>query len=94
MHLLHISYQPLLCLLDAVHAQSANRQGQAAEYYKLSLALDPMLWSSVAALCDMGHSIDPDTYYGSVPDLPRQAHQVRSLFETFCLYLHIHNSSL
>jgi hypothetical protein len=60
-------------------SQRACRHSQASIYFSCSLSLDPFLWSSFEALCDMGEVIDVQTCFGKMPDLPPQFHKVRLL---------------
>lgn len=38
--------------------QGLGRRESAEEYFRLSLELDPLLWVSVAALCELGTDLD------------------------------------
>lgn len=53
-----------LHMLGAI-CQRGNRRLQAIEYFKLSLQLDPMMWVSFEALCDLGADVDASTYFPS-----------------------------
>mmetsp|Transcript_40977 Transcript_40977/g.98817 ORF Transcript_40977/g.98817 Transcript_40977/m.98817 type:complete len:788 (+) Transcript_40977:134-2497(+) len=46
----------------------SNRKRRATDYYKMSLQLDPLLWSSYEALCEIGATdIDPTSVFGVHP---------------------------
>jgi len=59
-----------LALLGHVCRRS-DRPTRAARYYRMSLRLDPMLWTSYEALCEMGAANtaadDPTVVFGVVP---------------------------
>ena len=59
-----------LALLGHVCRRS-DRPTRAARYYRMSLKLDPMLWTSYEALCEMGAAHadvdDPTAVFGVVP---------------------------
>jgi len=46
----------------------SNRRRRAMEYYRMSLQLDPLMWVSYEALCEMGATdIDPTSVFGVRP---------------------------
>uniref|UniRef100_A0A7S4N5K4 Uncharacterized protein n=1 Tax=Odontella aurita TaxID=265563 RepID=A0A7S4N5K4_9STRA len=59
-----------LNLLGTV-CRRTNRGRRAVDYYRMSLKLDPMMWSSYEALCEMGAASseedDPTKVFGVVP---------------------------
>jgi len=59
-----------LYLLGTI-CRRTNRSKRAAEFYRLSLKLDPMLWTSYEALCEMGAATDitddPTAVFGVFP---------------------------
>lgn len=46
-----------------VACQRMHRKEDAAEYFKLSLAEDPLMWVAFDALCELGVSVDPDDFF-------------------------------
>lgn len=45
--------------------RGSNRRRRAMEYYRMSLQLDPLMWVSYEALCEMGDTdIDPTSVFG------------------------------
>jgi len=44
--------------------RKANRRAQAIEYFELSLKLDPMMWTSFEALCEMGVNVNASAIFG------------------------------
>lgn len=59
--------------------QSESRLEQAARYYEMSLSIDPMLWTSYEALCDLGLEPDPSKFFGVLPDVPILAQKFGTL---------------
>eukprot|EP00586_Coscinodiscus_wailesii_P019093 CAMPEP_0172517882 /NCGR_PEP_ID=MMETSP1066-20121228/288648_1 /TAXON_ID=671091 /ORGANISM="Coscinodiscus wailesii, Strain CCMP2513" /LENGTH=766 /DNA_ID=CAMNT_0013300085 /DNA_START=88 /DNA_END=2388 /DNA_ORIENTATION=+ len=56
--------------LLGVICRKSNRKRQAAEYFRLSLKLDPLMWTSFEYLCEMGFpekDIDPIATFGVSP---------------------------
>ena len=51
--------------------QKSNRKGRAKQYYKMSLKLDPFLWTSYEYLCELGGAddLDPTSVFGVQPTL-------------------------
>ena len=49
--------------------QKSNRKGRAKQYYKMSLKLDPFLWTSYEYLCELGGAddLDPTSVFGVLP---------------------------
>ncbi|KAL3911010.1 MAG: hypothetical protein SGILL_007454 [Bacillariaceae sp.] len=48
--------------------RKSNRKRRAMEYYRMSLQLDPLMWTSYEALCEMGATdIDPTSVFGVRP---------------------------
>lgn len=61
-----------LYLLGSI-CRKSNRRKQAETYYRLSLEIDPLLWTSYEALCEMGcqsEGFDAEQVFGVTPDLP------------------------
>ena len=49
--------------------RKSNRKGRAKQYYKMSLKLDPFLWTSYEYLCELGGAddLDPTSVFGVLP---------------------------
>lgn len=51
--------------------RKTQRRKRAVEYYRMSLQLDPLMWTSYEALCEMGAAMkeenDPTNIFGVVP---------------------------
>lgn len=46
----------------------SNRKEKAMHYFRLSLKLDPIMWTSYEALCEMGCDLmEPTEIFGVVP---------------------------
>jgi anaphase-promoting complex subunit 3 len=49
--------------------RNSNRKERAMHYFRLALKLDPMMWTSYEALCEMGDdSINPVQVFGVCPE--------------------------
>ena len=49
--------------------QKSNRKTRAKQYYRMSLKLDPFLWTSYEYLCELGGAddLDPTSVFGVLP---------------------------
>uniref|UniRef100_A0A7S3KXQ0 UDP-N-acetylglucosamine--peptide N-acetylglucosaminyltransferase SPINDLY n=1 Tax=Amphora coffeiformis TaxID=265554 RepID=A0A7S3KXQ0_9STRA len=65
-----------LALLGKV-CRETHRTQRAIVYFRMSLQLDPFLWTSVAALAELGVKYDPSEFFGVRADSPenQQQHQ-------------------
>ena len=55
-----------LALLGKIYRKS-NRKERAINFFKMSLKLDPFLWTSFEALAELGEPIDPASAFGVTP---------------------------
>jgi hypothetical protein len=52
----------VLQILATVYSKT-DRVTQAVEFYKKSLRLNPFMWSSFEAICNIGEKVDPTKYF-------------------------------
>lgn len=54
--------------------KGSGRRESAEEYFRLSLELDPLLWVSMQALCELGADVDVEKHFGRKDLMKAMAH--------------------
>ena len=54
--------------------RQTQRKQRAIEYYRMSLQLDPFLWTSAAAMAELGVKYDPSDFFGVEGAVENQKH--------------------
>jgi len=80
-HLLAQVYRCVATIQDAnlmFHCRRLNQKGQAIEYFRKSLELNPFLWCSYEALCELGVDEDAKAFFGGADVLSTASASLRS----------------